>query len=285
MLRNTVMGLLVVGIVLLVATMFAVHFDLALLRFSQHPSVQSEKQKAASRSRSVRPESSQPAPDSSKFDVARIDPEQASVFAGRAPPNAEVTVLANGQIVAMTKADENGQWAIAVDHPFAPGEYELSLRTSSAGSLAQTVGGSVRVTIAANDHSPPALVPSPMAVTQRNDAPPPAPIIFDYNESNLSTAGRQQAAALGEFLDKQRLSSVTLSGHADERGSDEFNMELSSQRLKTVADYLHEYGYRGELKLVPKGKREPYLTPARGQLPKEEALRLDRRVELHLIRE
>ena len=114
MLRKTVMGLLVVSIVLLVATLFAAHFDPALLRFSQQASVQSEKQKAASRSRSVRPESAQPAPDSSKFDVARIDPERASVFAGRAPPNAEVTVLANGQIVATTKADENGQWAIAV---------------------------------------------------------------------------------------------------------------------------------------------------------------------------
>jgi len=285
MLRKTVMGLLVVSIVLLVATIFAVRFDPELLRFFQQPSVQSGKQKAASRSRSVRLERAQPTPDSSKFDVARIDPERASVFAGRAPPNAEVTVLANGQIVATTKADENGQWAIAVEHPFAPGEYELSLRTSSTGSQTQTVGGSVRITIAANDHAPPALAASPMAVTQRNDAQPPAPIIFDYNEANLSTAGRQQAAALGEFLDKQKLSSVTLSGHADERGSDEFNMELSSQRLKSVAQYLHEYGYRGDLKLVPKGKKEPYLTPDRAQLPKEEALRLDRRVELHLMRE
>src|SRR5262249_12926353 len=154
-------------------------FDLELLRFSHEPSAQSGKQKAASRPHSVRPESAQPGPDSSKFDVARVDPERASVFAGRAPPNAEVTVLANGQIVATTKADENGQWAIAVEHPFAPGEYELSLRTGSAGSLTQAVGGSVHITIAANDHVRPALAPSPMAVTERNDATPPSPIIFD----------------------------------------------------------------------------------------------------------
>ena len=285
MLRKTVMGLLVVSIVLLVATMFGVHFDLALLRLAKEPSLESPTQKAASRSRSARPASTQTAPDSSKFDVARIDPERASVFAGRAPPNAQVTVLANGQIVATTKADENGQWATVVEHPFTPGEYQLSLRTNSTGSPTETVGGSVRITIAANGHPPPALAPSPQAVAQRNDALPPAPIIFDYNESNLSTAGRQQAAALGEFLNKQELTSVTLSGHADERGSDEFNMELSSQRLKTVAQYLQESGYRGELKLVPKGKREPYLTPDRERLPKEEALRLDRRVELNLTRE
>jgi outer membrane protein OmpA-like peptidoglycan-associated protein len=284
MLRKIVMSLLVVSIVLLVATMFATHFDLVLLRHSQELSVQDAKQKAASRSRSAPPDSALPAPDSAKFDVARIDPERASVFAGRAPPNAEVRVLANGQLVATAKADEGGQWASVVEHPFARGEYQLSLRTRSTGSTIETVGESVRITVAANEHSPPALAPSPK-VTQRSVASPPAPIIFDYNESSLSTAGRQQAAALGEFLIKQKLRSVTLSGHADERGSDEFNMELSSQRLKTIAQYLHEFGYSGELKLVPKGRREPYLTPDRERLPKEEALRLDRRVELHLTRE
>ena len=285
MLRKIVMSLLLVGAVLLVATMFAAHLDLVLLRHSQEPSAESSRQKAASRSRSARPESAETAPDSSKFDVARIDPERASVFAGRAPPNAEVTVLANGQIVATAKADANGQWATVVEHPFAPGEYQLSLRTRSTGSPTETVGGSVRITIAANEHPSPALAPSSMAVTQRSQALPPGPIIFDYNASNLSMAGRQQAAALGEFLNKQNLRSVTLSGHADERGSDEFNMELSSERLQTVAQYLHEFGYSGELKLVPKGKREPYLTPDREQLTREEALRLDRRVELHLMRE
>jgi len=285
MLRKTVMGLLVVSIVLLLATMFAAHFDLALLRLSKEPSAHSAKQKAVSRSHSAPPESTQTAPDSSTFDVARIDPEQASVFAGRAPPDAQVTVLANGQIVATSKADENGQWATVVEHPFAPGEYQLSLRTRSTGSPTETVSGSVHITIAANGNPPPALAPTPKVVTQRNETLPPAPIIFDYNESSLSMAGRQQAAALGEFLNEQKLTSVTLSGHADERGSDEFNMELSSQRLKTVAQYLHESGYRGELKLVPKGKREPYLTPDRERLPKEEALRRDRRVVLHLMRE
>ena len=146
MLRKTVMGLLVVSIVLLVAAMFGAHFDLALLRLAKGPSVESPKQKAASRSRSARPEGTQTAPDSSRFDVARIDPEQASVFAGRAPPDAQVAVLANGQIVATTKADANGQWATVVDHPFAPGDYQLSLRTRPTGSPTETVGGSVRVT-------------------------------------------------------------------------------------------------------------------------------------------
>ena len=285
--RKMVMGLLVASIFLLGA-MFASHFDVALLRLSNAPTFPSTKQtKAVSRSRSAPSESAQTAPDSSKFDVARIDPEGASVFAGRAPPNAEVAVLANGEVVATTKADETGQWASVVEHQFAPGEYQLSLRTWSNGSVAETNGGSVRITIAANERPSPAPSPSTKAAAVRKEAvpSPPAPITFAYNEANLTPAGRQQVAALREFLNKRKLTTVTLSGHADERGSDEYNMELSRQRLETVVQYLHESGYMGELKLVPMGKREPYLTPDRNRLPKEDAFRLDRRVELHLRQE
>jgi len=282
--RKMVMGLLVACIVLLVATMFASHFDVALLRLSNAPTVLSTKQtKAASRSRSAPSQSAQTAPDSSKFDVARIDPEGASVFAGRAPPNAEVTVFANGEMVATTKANENGQWASVVEHQFVPGEYQLSLRTRSNGSLAETVGESVGITIAANERPSTSTKAAPLR--KEVEPSPPAPVTFAFNEAILTPAGRQQAAALREFLSKRKLTSVTLSGHADERGSDEFNMELSRQRLEAVVRYLHESGYMGELKLVPMGKRKPYLSPDRNRLPKEDAFQLDRRVQLHLRQE
>ena len=285
MLRKTLIGLLVASIALFFSMMFAPQFYLALLRLSKAPAVPSTEQtKAASVPPSALPQSAQTAPDTSKFDVARIDAEGASVFAGRAPPTAEVTVLANGEMVATTKADENGQWATVAEHPFAPGEYEFSLRTRANGSATETISGSVRITIAANGQRPLASPPLSKATAVGKEAGPlpPAPITFAYNEMSLTPAGRQQAAALSEFINRQKLTSVTLSGHADERGSDEFNMELSRQRLETVARYLHESGYIGELKLIPKGRSEPYLTPDRDRLAKEDAFQLDRRVELRL---
>jgi outer membrane protein OmpA-like peptidoglycan-associated protein len=289
------MALLVAGIAIFATTMFSSHFDVASLWHSSVLTAPSAKQtNEASRSRiapseqsRIAPsESAQTEPDSSKFDVVRIDPEGASVFAGRAPPNAQVTVLANGETVATTKADDNGQWAAVVEHLFAPGEYQLSVRTRSTGSSTDTIGGNVSVTIAAKENPPPARIstPSAMAAAPRKEtAPsPPMPITFAYNESKLSLTGQQQAVALSQFLNKQKFTSVTLSGHADERGSDEFNMELSRQRLETVAHYLYQSGYTGELKLIPQGKRQPYLAPDRERLPKEDAFQLDRRVELRL---
>jgi outer membrane protein OmpA-like peptidoglycan-associated protein len=74
--------------------------------------------------------------------------------------------------------------------------------------------------------------------------------------------------------------SVLLTGHADERGTDELNMDLSRDRLDTVAHFLKEGGFNGNLELVPKGKREPFTGVDRSQYGKEELFQLDRRVEL-----
>ena len=50
-----------------------------------------------------------------------------------------------------------------------------------------------------------------------------------------------------------------LSGHTDERGSEECNMDLSRRRLKAAADFLRKGGYKGAVKLLSKGKTEPYV--------------------------
>ena len=54
-----------------------------------------------------------------KFDVVRIDPDGASVFAGRAAAHTSVTVLANSEPIASARADANGGkenlWLKAMD--------------------------------------------------------------------------------------------------------------------------------------------------------------------------
>jgi outer membrane protein OmpA-like peptidoglycan-associated protein len=283
--RKMLTGFLAAGIVLLIATVFVPRFDLASLWLSNAPPSPDTKRitddaKVATATPPVLSKSDQTAaPESSKFDVVRIDPDGASVFAGRAPANAQVTVLANGQAVAAAKADENGQWATVIERPFASGDYQLSLRTKPSGGGAETAGQSVSITIAANARP---TTTDAKAVAVVGQASAPAPITFVYDEANFTPAGRKEAALLTEFLRRRQLDSITLTGHADERGSDEFNMELSRRRLDTVARFLREAGYTGKLVLVPKGRREPFPIADRDRLPKEDAFQLDRRVELHL---
>jgi outer membrane protein OmpA-like peptidoglycan-associated protein len=71
-----------------------------------------------------------------------------------------------------------------------------------------------------------------------------------------------------------------LTGHADERGSDAYNIELSRQRLEAVARYLRESGVTSKLDLLPKGRSEPFAAADRRSLAREDALQLDRRVEM-----
>jgi outer membrane protein OmpA-like peptidoglycan-associated protein len=108
----------------------------------------------------------------------------------------------------------------------------------------------------------------------------PVPITFVFDEATFTDEGKKAAALLLEYLQLKHFPSVTLTGHADERGSEELNMNLSRERLDTVARFLREGGYEGKLNLIPKGESEPFTGVVRSQYTQEELWQFDRRVEL-----
>lgn len=218
----------------------------------------------------VNPAQGQFAPDKFKFDVVRVDPDGVSVFAGRGAADATVTLLDNAEAIASTRTDSNGEWALVLERKFAGGDHQLSLG-SKVGEPAD--GQSVRITVARAE---------PAADTRGTGTPEsvPPPITFTYNEVEFTSEGHRAAATLANYLRSARLEVVALSGHADERGSQPYNMDLSRQRLDAVATYLREAGYRGQLVLLPKGKTEPVVIPGRHSLAREEAFQLDRRVQI-----
>jgi outer membrane protein OmpA-like peptidoglycan-associated protein len=111
----------------------------------------------------------------------------------------------------------------------------------------------------------------------------PIPVLFVYNEAAFTEEGRRAAGLLLEYLKVKRLDAVTLSGHADERGSPSFNLDLSRERLATVASFLKSGGYAGALRLEPRGESEPFVGIDRTRFNREELYQLDRRVELRLV--
>ncbi|MGE5513235.1 MAG: OmpA family protein [Bacteroidota bacterium] len=280
----------VAGIIALIATLSALRYDVpAWLKSLWSPaqpeveltvspkqqdvrSTQSDENQAARTIQSAK--SNEPETSGPKFDVVRIDPQGASVFAGRAPANSNVTVLANQTAVASAKADENGQWAAVIERKFDAGDYQLQL-SSKAGQPAD--GQSVQVTIAGSAAGSVKAQP-PIG----SKSVPPRPITFVYDEASFTPDGQRAAQALSDYLRSKQLKTVKLTGHADERGSQAYNMELSRQRLQAVERYLRDRGYTGELVLVPKGKSEPFPFADRSALPKDDIFQLDRRVQLHL---
>ncbi len=107
------------------------------------------------------------------------------------------------------------------------------------------------------------------------------PITFVFNEATFTPEGRKAVALLLEYLQLKHFARVSMTGHADERGTEELNMDLSEERLDAVAEYLKSGGYEGKLQLIPKGETEPYTGVDRSKYSKEELYQLDRRVELN----
>lgn len=259
------------------------------------------------------------------FDVARIDPNGTSVFAGRTDPGASVTVLGDGKTLGTAQADEKGEWSLATEQKLASADPKLELKTKSAAQVQQEREAQAKLAERAPEPLAPAGEPrsanavtshllkdlegmvkdaraseAPPAVTASESAPAsvaatpapgesgvrksvPVPITFVFNEPTLTDDGRKAAGLLLEYLRLKHFEKVSLTGHADERGTDELNMTLSRERLDTVARLLKEGGFKGELELIPKGKREPFTGVVRSQYPLEDLYQLDRRVELVIM--
>ena len=135
---------------------------------------------------------------------------------------------------------------------------------------------------ASTEPSAQAAMGSPSNSSRPSLTSTPVPMTFVYNEATLTPEGRKAARLLLEYLTLKKFGSVTLSGHADERGLPDYNMELSRQRLISIERLLRDGGYQGKLDLLPKGATEPFKGVDRSRYPREELLQLDRRVELRV---
>lgn len=69
-------------------------------------------------------------PRKPSFDIVRVDPDGNTVIAGRAKPNAEVTILDGEREIGKVTSDERGEWVFLPDHQLGPGQFALTLRQS-----------------------------------------------------------------------------------------------------------------------------------------------------------
>lgn len=100
------------------------------------------------------------------------------------------------------------------------------------------------------------------------------PIRFGFNEYSLSTSARSALDAVADCI-KKKGSKVTIEGHADERGTEEYNLQLSNRRAATVKRYLTDLGVAaGTLETVGYGEERPSVNGSN-----EEAWAANRRVE------
>ena len=90
----------------------------------------------------------------------------------------------------------------------------------------------------------------------------PDRVFFATNKSSLTTASRATLRKQATYLRKNKNLNVTIEGHADERGTREFNLALGERRANAAKDYLMTYGISGKrISVISYGKEKP-INPA-----------------------
>ena len=90
----------------------------------------------------------------------------------------------------------------------------------------------------------------------------PDRVFFATNKSSLTTASRATLRKQATFLRKNKKLNVTIEGHADERGTREYNLALGERRANAARDYLMTYGISGKrISVISYGKEKP-VNPA-----------------------
>ena len=86
----------------------------------------------------------------------------------------------------------------------------------------------------------------------------PDRVFFATNETILTTASRATLRAQAAWLRKNSSINVVLEGHADERGTREYNLALGERRANSAKDYLMTYGISSDrISVLSYGKERP----------------------------
>lgn len=100
-------------------------------------------------------------------------------------------------------------------------------------------------------------------------------VFFDYDESALQPAAEQLLRQKAEILRESPEVRLRIEGHADERGSTEYNLALGNRRAEAVREFLTDFGLPADrFETTSFGEGRPIATGS-----DEEAFAQNRRAE------
>jgi peptidoglycan-associated lipoprotein len=85
-------------------------------------------------------------------------------------------------------------------------------------------------------------------------------VFFDTDSSELSDQARATLDKQAQWLSNYNRYAFTIEGHADERGTREYNIALGARRAETVREYLVSRGVSGQrMRTISYGKERPVV--------------------------
>jgi peptidoglycan-associated lipoprotein len=84
---------------------------------------------------------------------------------------------------------------------------------------------------------------------------------FDFDKSDIRPQDEESLTRDARFLDAHRQVAVTIEGHCDDRGSEEYNLALGDRRASSTKKYLVSLGIpESRVQTMSYGKERPFCT-------------------------
>lgn len=87
------------------------------------------------------------------------------------------------------------------------------------------------------------------------------PVYFDFDSYLLKADARETLTRNARWLAENKLARIIIEGHADERGSDEYNLALAEKRAIAARRYIETLGVNGNrLETISYGENKPAVS-------------------------
>ncbi|MCG9697042.1 peptidoglycan-associated lipoprotein Pal [Shewanella sp. Isolate11] len=130
--------------------------------------------------------------------------------------------------------------------------------TDASGSVSGTESGQVTSGGVETGGVAPMLTPEEQQRLKFEELRKEHIIYFDFDRSSISSDFSEVLNAHGEYLLEHPNVRVMIEGHADERGTPEYNIALGERRAKAVAKYLQSMGVSpSQMSIVSYGEEKP----------------------------
>jgi OmpA-OmpF porin, OOP family len=198
--------------------------------------------------------------------------------------NARSVACAEVRLVRAGHAEQQTGWRAATPHVMMAEDGLRRAGEEAANCVAPVVARPIPAAVA------PAAVAAPVPAMTKETFVLLGDTLFKFDKSGrdeLLPGGKERLSAIAQRLKSyQSIATLSVTGHTDRLGSDQYNDPLSERRAVTVRDMLSALGVKANrAEASGKGKRQPVTTTCSDQTPRAQlidCLQPDRRVTIEV---
>ena len=176
--------------------------------------------------------------------------------------SADRTTLTVGQSATLTYSSTNAttvtiSGGVGAVQPAAGGTRQVTPNATTTFTATATGPGGTITSTAVNITVNPAPKP-PGPTLDQLFTQTMVPILFDFDKYNIRPDQESKLLNIASWLKQNPTVRFTIEGHADERGSQEYNIALSDERANSTLKYLTGQGIAAtRMTTVPYGEERP----------------------------